>query len=167
MKNKVLFCITFLVVISCTTNSQQSFSLDSLGLEIIIKEKVFDWEDFHSPRGEGYTLEVYTFEKNENFEEKLLKSQSYPLSNDLRKNWQIRHWKANEVDNKYVLELLFNYKINDDEAKKEINNLERIVDNGDYVVAYYYKGFDDYIDSIDLFLLDFKNNKLYRCIVIT
>lgn len=159
--NKI-FLLLCVVAYSCSSIVKTDI-LTNLGLDSKIKNKVFDWQDSHSPQGEGYNLEIYSLKTIRDVDIKT----EYPLNKENQRNWKVVTWKKGQIDNKDIYELLFNYRIVDGNAKNEIVNLKKILNDNNGYISYYYKDIDGYIYAVDFYFLDIKQKRLYRCSVIT
>jgi hypothetical protein len=165
-RSKFLFCIISFVLAGCSSTTNQEYFNKTMGLNIEIKKKIFNSEDSISPQGEGFSMEIITFNKKET-DSLFVNNDSYPKSYDLRSDWKISKWQKTPIVNKDVFELLFNYDINDTAIKKELANLKHLMSSNDNYISYYFKESDGNIYAIDICVLDIKNKKIYLCEIIT
>lgn len=161
-----LFCIISFVLASCSTTTNQEYFNKTMGLNIEIKKKIFNSEDLINPQGEGFSIEIITFDKKDS-DSLFVNSNSYPKSYDLRKDWKISKWQKTPLVNKDVSELLFNYDISNIAIRKQLEILKLLINSKDNYISYYFKESDGNIYAIDLCVLDIKNKKIYLCEIIT
>lgn len=161
-----LFCIISFVLMGCSSTANQEYFNKTMGLNIEIKKKIFSSEDSISPQGEGFSMEIITFDKK-NTDSLFVNSDNYPKSYDLRENWKISKWQKTPLVNKDVSELLFNYDISDTAIKKELANLKLLINSKNNYISYYFKESNGNIYAIDICVLDIENKKIYLCEIIT
>lgn len=159
-------CIISLVLTGCSGTINQEYFNKTLGLNIEIKKKIFNSENSISPQGEGFSMEIITFDKKDTAS-LFVNNNSYPKPYDLRSDWKISKWQKTPLVNKDVTELLFNYNINDKAIKKELANIKLLVNSKGNYISYYFKESDGNIHAIDICILDIKNKIIYLCEIIT
>ncbi|WP_143392704.1 hypothetical protein [Flavobacterium psychrophilum] len=170
-QNKRIFyylaIVSILILSSCSSKINQHFIKETLGLNIRLKEKALSWHEDYTTQGEGFSMDVYSFENDKDLNGLAPLNQGYPISYELRKDWNISTWSNTPFDNEDVLDLLLNYKIDNKEVKLEINRIEKIIKTQNNYISYYYKENKGYIYSVDLYILDMEHKKLYICEIIT
>ena len=165
-KNNFLFCLIYFVLVGCSNTTNQDYFNKTMGLNVEIKKKIFNSEDSINSQGEGFSIEVITYNKKHS-DSLFVNKDSYPISYDLRHDWKISKWQKTPLVNKNVLELLFNYNINDKLIKEELINLKNVLNSSSNYISYYFKESDGNIYAIDICVLDIKNKKIYIFEIIT
>ncbi|AYN04567.1 hypothetical protein [Flavobacterium sp. 140616W15] len=165
-KNNILFCLVCFVLVGCSNTTNQDYFNKTMGLNVEIKKKIFNSEDSINPQGEGFSMEVINYDKKDN-DSLFINKDSYPISYDLRTDWKISKWQKTPLVNKNVLELLFNYNINDKSIKEELIKLKNVLNSNSNYVSYYFKESDGNVYAIDICVLDINNKKIYTCEIIT
>ncbi|MFY7938243.1 MAG: hypothetical protein ACOVOQ_12755 [Flavobacterium sp.] len=166
-QSSYLLCliISFFIV-SCASKINQEYFSNTLGLNISIQKKTFDSSDAINQQGEGFTIEVYTYEDKKN--ENILKSiSSFPVTYDIRKTWKISQWSKTPLSNKDVQNLLFKYAIKDEKMKMQLQKIQEVLNSTDNYFSYYYKDYEGEIYAVDISIIDTKNKIIYQCEVIT
>jgi hypothetical protein len=158
------FLIGIFILIGCADYLSQSFVKEILGLEIVIEKKIFSFEESLNPSGEGFSFNQY---KLYNINKCNIEKDGYPMKREFRKEWKIQEWQSSNLIKEEDLELIFNYRIQDDSMKKVINSFRESIKLDGNIISYYYKEDSGYIYSIHLFFLDYKNNELLIFEIIT
>jgi hypothetical protein len=151
----VLIGFTF---IACKNDYDKSFFNETLGLNIKSVESLYSWEELSSLQGEGLSIDIFTYT---NVDDALLIKEPfiYPIDKD-NKIWKTYKW-SKEPKTKEELELLYNYKIDNSIVQEKINEIITLIEKGKNYYSYYAKEVDDNQISIELYIVDDDNKKIY------
>jgi hypothetical protein len=160
--NKKFYCLLVLTIVFLTSCSERKLDLkDVLGIEIELVNKDYEYGDYLSFSGEGYTGLQYSLSETEmNSIIKEINSQELPLKKEL---FKIQFWTKTPINKKSedILDLISSYHSKDKEFLKFQKELRIIMTKKDNYFSYYYKETEGHIDDIELYLLDTTNNKVF------
>lgn len=161
MNKEFHYLLLVLTIIFLTSCSRGKLDLkDVLGTEIDLINKDYEYGDYLTFSGEGYTCLLYSLSDVEmNSIINKISSQELPLEKELFKR---RFWIKTPIEqSEDVVSLISSYHSNDKKFLKFQKKLKnRITNSGNYF-GYYYKETVGNIYDIELYLLDTKNNKIY------
>lgn len=163
--NLLIVTLISFILLGCSSAFNQEYVSKTLGLNIKIEKKIFNSEDAINPQGEGFSLEVFTYDKN--IKDIFINMNVFPKTNELRKDWKIALWQKTPFQNKNVLNLLFNYKIDDLKLKEQLKTIDKLLKSDDNYISYFYKDNNGEIYAADICILDIKSGKIYLCEIIT
>lgn len=154
----ILIILIGFTFIACKNDYDKSFFNNTLGLNIKNVESSYSWEELASLQGEGLSIDIFTY----NTVDDVLvieKPFIYPIDKD-NEVWKTYKW-LKESKTKEQLELLYNYKIEDSIVQKKINKIIALIEKGTNYYAYYAKEVDSNQISIELYVIDDDNKKIY------
>ncbi|MDO3694927.1 hypothetical protein QVZ41_08735 [Wenyingzhuangia sp. chi5] len=160
--NKKFYCLLVLTIVFLTSCSERKLDLkDVLGLKIDLINKDYEYGDYLSFSGEGYTGLQYSVSETEmNSIIKEIKSQELPLKKEL---FKIQFWTKTPINKKSedIIDLISSYHSKDERFLKFQKELRRIIYKNNNYFSYYYKETEGNIDDIELYLLDTTSNKIF------
>ncbi len=160
--NKRLYYLLVLAVIFLTGCSEKNLDLkDVLGVKINLINKDYEYGDYLSFSGEGYTGLLYSLSDAEmNLVIKQISTQELPLK---KESFKMEFWTETPIKNKSkdVLDLISSYHSKDEEFLKFQKELRMTLTKKGNYFSYYYNETEDNIDDVELYLLDTENNKIY------
>lgn len=156
--NWLLFSFIILIGNGCSDyNMDQSFYQDVLGVNIIPQKKVLQYDE-ESAHNEGFSLEIIQWEVDGELDLK----KGFPVEDDYRKGWLISQWKeVSIVDTLPDFDLIFKYHLDKPYLQEKIADAYKaLLSSGNYY-SYFYKKNSDYIDAVNLYILDVHKRLLY------
>lgn len=156
--------LVILSLVGCQSNfSEPSYIKVSLGLDIAITKQ----EYYYAEKGlqeEGFSFEINNFSKNH---DNIFLGKDYPIVTK-GESWHTSTWKETPfVYDNSALDLLLQYDVSDQDLKSRILEVKKhLLEKGNYF-SYYYKIKSGNIYSIQCYVIDVINNKLYTIKVAT
>lgn len=159
-----ILLIMLFLNIGCSSKFNQKYIQNNLGIKANLKEQVYLWNSGMDAQSEGYEISIYKYESKS---VDALIDNGYPIVDEDKKSWLVFPWKNTPSIYSEEFELIFNYKIENIEAKKNILELKKLMNDNNNFYSYYYSYAQNtsIVSSIELYLLDTKKNLIYRCIV--
>lgn len=156
---KVGFLLSLLFIEGCLSKKSNSiFYKDVLGLNIATKSQEYYYKEAGAPN-EGFSFEIQSFTSKGG---KYILGEGYPVFYDSKQGWNIFSWQPTPFNNENnALDLVLKYDIADSVLKSHINEVKKLVANKGSYISFFYKNEGAYIYSIDCYLLDTINNRLF------
>lgn len=158
--NSLFYVLFFLIVIqSCKSkNTDNNFYNNTLGLNVNIEKKEYSFRE-ESTQNEGFSFDIVSFSLKES---DILKGKDYPKNYEFREDWNISKWQQTPfVDKEGALDLLFKYDIKNEGLKSHIEDFKKLIENEGNYFSYYYENKGSFIYSIEFYLIDLANNKIF------
>lgn len=157
---KKIYYVIVLAVIFLTSCSEKKLDLKNiLGVEIDLINKDYEYGDYLSFSGEGYTGLVYSLSNTEmDSIINKIKNQELPLE---KESFNRQVWTKTPIKKEDIVTLVSSYYSKDKEFLKFQKEVEKITTESNGYFSYYYKDSDGNIDDIELYVLDLKHNKIY------
>jgi hypothetical protein len=79
-----------------------------------------------------------------------------------KQDWDVFKWQQTPFNNKnQALDLLFKYDVKDSLLKSHISTVKKLIANSGNYISFLYKKEDSFIYSIECYLLDLANGKIF------
>lgn len=153
----LLILSVLLIGNSCSDqNMDNAFYRNVLGVNIIPEEKVIQYDE-ESARNEGYSLEVVRWHALGKLDFK----EGFPIVDDYRKDWSISKWQETSATISEDFDPIFKHFIEKEDVKNRVNDARKsLMSEGNYY-CYFYKKKGDYVDAVNLYILDTQAKLLY------
>jgi len=158
-KNRLFSLLASLVILmGCSPQTMDAeFYKHYLGVDILPLKEVFSYKEESAP-GEGFSYTIIQY-KNEG---KLDFKKGYPIKDEYKQNWKVSEWKETPaIDNEKDFDIIFKYSINDKKIRTKIDEIKDIMKKKGNYYCYYYKKSSDYVESINLYIIDVEAKTLH------
>jgi hypothetical protein len=159
---KIFYCLLALMVVFLTSCSETKLDLkDVLGAEIDLVNKDYEYGDYLSFSGEGYSGLLYSISDAEM--DSLISSINTGALPQKRESFKVQLWSETPIikQSEEVVTLVSSYFSKNKEFLKFQESLREVITENDNYFSYYYKETEGNIDDIELYVLDTENNKIY------
>jgi len=158
--NKIGFLFVLFILLignGCSDqNMDNTFYQNVLGVNLVPEEKVMQYDE-ESARNEGYSLEVIRWHAlgKLNFKE------GFPITDDYRKGWSISGWQETAVAINEDFDPIFKHFINKEDVRNRVNEARKLLMSTGNYYCYFFKKKGDYVDAVNLYILDTQTKLLY------
>jgi len=148
---------------SCDKNYHDDLMKNVLGIDNLDFKILCSYEDL-SIQGEGLSVFVYSLKEND--VKNILGEgiYNYPSKTTYRKTWYVSKWKSmpiDDLDKGLYRHSIASYEFNENGCliNHDLNNL--IMDTNNYYATFYYDDNKQEPLSVELFILNIKESKMY------
>jgi hypothetical protein len=129
-------------------------------IKINNKQEFSEWKGF---QGDGFILEIYDLSEEtvNNFDNLSLKR--LPNKKEENKKWRKHDWYLFPIDSSYneIFIMCLNYHSNSEEINCKLKQIKQLMRTNKFYCSFYYNSIQQNINSVQLFLLDVSEYKLY------
>lgn len=157
--NKKCYIIVLVVLFLASCSEKKLELKNVLGVEIDLANKDYEYGDYLSFSGEGYTGLVYSL-SNTAIDSIVnrIENQELPLE---KQSFNRQVWTKTPIKKDDIITLVSSYYSKDKKFLKFQKEVEEIATESNGYFSYYYKDSDGNIEDIELYLLDLTRNKIY------
>ena len=153
----VLILILLFIESGCTSQRmEKNFYQDVLGVNAIPEKQVFVYDE-ESANNDGFSFEIIRVNLDD---PKFTKG--YPVSDEFRKGMQISKWQKTPALTVKDFDIIFKYHIDNPNVGQKIKEAQKALMSEGSFYCYFFKKESEYVESIDLYILDVKNKLLYN-----
>lgn len=157
-KNRIFtLLISLLVLVGCSPqNMDAKFYEEYLGINILPNKKTFSYQE-ESAQSEGFSFDIIEYK----VDGKLDLKKGYPKKDKYKQNWQVSEWKETPILDNKDFDIVLKYSIDNKNTKLKIDEIKSILEKRGNYYCYYYKKSSDYIEAIDLYIINSEAKILY------
>ncbi|WP_437922096.1 hypothetical protein [Sphingobacterium sp. LRF_L2] len=142
----------------CTSRRmEKDFYQNVLGVNAIPEKQVFLYSE-ESANNDGFSFEIIRV----NLDDDLKFSQNYPISDEFRKGMQISKWQKTPALTMKDFDIIFKYHLDKPKVSQKIKEAQKVLMSEGSFYCYFFRKESEYVESIDLYILDVKNKLIYN-----